>query len=233
VALLISGVVCGGLWELWNLGARTKWIYSVPYFDEIKIGEMPILGFLGFPPFVLECYAFMNLLSHFRGGRSWELFSAENRLRSGMSPRLAILCAPLMAASVFFGGIAMTKSVASFDLPLDWFFGSQLGPQGIQTLRRLHALQGNHFLKLKQRPPEMSPALWTEMRRVTLMSELKGMGLSNALALQRLKIQSFADLAAQTPAELASKINRHGQQVRVEEVKVWILAARKKVSTGT
>ena len=45
VALLVSGLICGGLWEAWNVTARTKWIYSVPFFDELKLGEMPVLGF--------------------------------------------------------------------------------------------------------------------------------------------------------------------------------------------
>jgi len=50
LALLAAGFICGGLWEAWNLGARTKWIYSVPFFDELKIGEMPVLGFAVFRP---------------------------------------------------------------------------------------------------------------------------------------------------------------------------------------
>src|ERR1017187_5783326 len=36
VALLAAGFICGGLWEAWNFTARTKWIYSVPFFDELK-----------------------------------------------------------------------------------------------------------------------------------------------------------------------------------------------------
>src|SRR2546430_7714759 len=38
---LLSGLICGGLWEAWNVTARTKWIYSVPFFNELKLGEMP------------------------------------------------------------------------------------------------------------------------------------------------------------------------------------------------
>ena len=84
VALLVSGLICGALWEAWNIAARTKWIYSVPYFDELKLGEMPVLGFLGFPPFALECYALVNFLSLLRGGRHWELAASENRARHGL-----------------------------------------------------------------------------------------------------------------------------------------------------
>lgn len=55
--LLVSGAICGLLWEFWNFWARAKWIYTVPYLPHIKYFEMPVLGFLGFPPFALECFA--------------------------------------------------------------------------------------------------------------------------------------------------------------------------------
>jgi len=44
---LLAGLVCGGLWELWNYWARTKWIYTVPGFEDVKLLEMPVLRFLG------------------------------------------------------------------------------------------------------------------------------------------------------------------------------------------
>ena len=59
--LLLAGLICGGLWEFWNYWSSAKWIYTVPWVGEIKLFEMPILGFLGFPPFAVECY----VLAHF------------------------------------------------------------------------------------------------------------------------------------------------------------------------
>jgi hypothetical protein len=56
LALLASGLVCGFLWEFWNYWALSKWTYTVPYFGNVKIFEMPVLGFLGFPPFAVECW---------------------------------------------------------------------------------------------------------------------------------------------------------------------------------
>ncbi len=55
-SLLASGLLCGVLWEFWNYWAISKWTYTVPFFGDIKIFEMPILGFLGFPPFAVECW---------------------------------------------------------------------------------------------------------------------------------------------------------------------------------
>lgn len=70
--LLGAGAICGLLWEFWNFWAVTKWIYTVPYVGFLQIFEMPLLGFLGFPPFAVECYVMMNTVALFRGNRSWD-----------------------------------------------------------------------------------------------------------------------------------------------------------------
>jgi hypothetical protein len=57
INLLIAGFICGGLWEFWNFWAKAKWIYTVPILGGVKIFEMPVLGYFGFPPFALECFA--------------------------------------------------------------------------------------------------------------------------------------------------------------------------------
>ncbi|MGO9370884.1 MAG: hypothetical protein ACLQBD_02150 [Syntrophobacteraceae bacterium] len=82
--LLLAGAICGFLWELWNFRAGAKWIYTVPHLGFLKIFEMPLLGFLGFPPFALECYAmtagFFLLISKIRGkyppGRAFGIYAA-------------------------------------------------------------------------------------------------------------------------------------------------------------
>jgi hypothetical protein len=56
-SLLLSGFVCGWLWEFWNYWAAAKWHYIFPMFQQWKIFEMPIPGYLGFIPFALECFA--------------------------------------------------------------------------------------------------------------------------------------------------------------------------------
>jgi hypothetical protein len=57
INLLLAGLICGMLWEFWNYWGGTKWIYNVPILPELKIFEMPILGYGGFPPFAVECFA--------------------------------------------------------------------------------------------------------------------------------------------------------------------------------
>ncbi|HXK59457.1 MAG TPA: hypothetical protein PLP42_06125 [Acidobacteriota bacterium] len=66
VRLLLAGMVCGLLWEFWNYWAGAKWIYSVPKLAFLKIFEMPLLGFFGFPPFALECYLAYRVMTLIR-----------------------------------------------------------------------------------------------------------------------------------------------------------------------
>jgi hypothetical protein len=56
VNLVLSGFVCGVLWEFWNYWAGAKWHYTVPIMEHLKIFEMPVPGYLGFPAFALECF---------------------------------------------------------------------------------------------------------------------------------------------------------------------------------
>jgi hypothetical protein len=57
INLLVAGLFCGLLWEFWNYWGGAKWVYNVPILPDVKIFEMPILGFGGFPPFAVECFA--------------------------------------------------------------------------------------------------------------------------------------------------------------------------------
>jgi len=69
-SLLAGGLTCGFIWEFLNFWAPARWVYTVPFFTDGKIFEMPLLGFLGFPPFALECWILYHLLSAF--SRRWE-----------------------------------------------------------------------------------------------------------------------------------------------------------------
>ena len=56
INLAASGLLCGLLWEFWNYWSRAKWHYTVPIMEHVKLFEMPLPGFLGFPAFALECF---------------------------------------------------------------------------------------------------------------------------------------------------------------------------------
>jgi hypothetical protein len=70
INLSLSGLLCGVLWEFWNFWSRSKWHYTVPIMERLKIFEMPVPGYLGFPAFALECftmYVFVRRLVTRRG----------------------------------------------------------------------------------------------------------------------------------------------------------------------
>ncbi len=60
--LSLSGIICGILWESVNWFATTRWVYTVPILGNIKIFEMPILGYLGFITFAWEIYDIVSFL---------------------------------------------------------------------------------------------------------------------------------------------------------------------------
>jgi hypothetical protein len=78
--LLLSGLLCGALWEFWNYWSRSKWHYTVPIMENLKIFEMPLPGYLGFPPFAIECFA-MYVLVRGLFARAAGLNRAPGRLR--------------------------------------------------------------------------------------------------------------------------------------------------------
>jgi hypothetical protein len=73
-SLLLSGAVCGLLWETWNFeafrAAGAYWVYLVP--EPLRIfglhfGKMPILGLLGFPPFAIELHLLYSMAKSLLG----------------------------------------------------------------------------------------------------------------------------------------------------------------------
>jgi hypothetical protein len=55
VAAALAALICGFIWELWNVGSLAQWQYSIPFVDRFRIFAMPVLGYGGYLPFGLEC----------------------------------------------------------------------------------------------------------------------------------------------------------------------------------
>ncbi len=100
-SLLLGGLACGLMWEFWNFWAGSKWIYSIPFFGGWKAFEMPVLGFLGFPPFALECWILYHLLraTLHRSRQRW--------------PRIAFWATIALLSLIIFRGID-SHTVARF-----------------------------------------------------------------------------------------------------------------------
>ena len=63
LCLVLAGLACGLWWEMWNYPAAAKWVYTLPVLSFGKVFEMPVLGFLGFLPFALECRVMDDFLT--------------------------------------------------------------------------------------------------------------------------------------------------------------------------
>jgi len=80
IQLMIAGMICGLLWEFWNFWAKSKWIYTIPFAGNLKLFEMPILGFLGFPAFALECYVMYNFICCLGLAIPWEQKTSNQKM---------------------------------------------------------------------------------------------------------------------------------------------------------
>ncbi|MEX0324695.1 MAG: hypothetical protein AB3N33_01270 [Puniceicoccaceae bacterium] len=53
----LGALVCGFFWEMWNIYAYPKWIYSIPYLEVLHVFEMPLAGYGGYIPFGWELFS--------------------------------------------------------------------------------------------------------------------------------------------------------------------------------
>ena len=52
-----------GVADAWRYGSERGWVYTVPHFESWKLFEMPLPGYLGYLPFLLECGAAESVAS--------------------------------------------------------------------------------------------------------------------------------------------------------------------------
>jgi hypothetical protein len=73
LVICLAGLTCGFFWELWNVNSMPKWVYEVPFVEQPKLFEMPLLGYGGYLPFALEVFSFWALFQRLSpdGGGTW------------------------------------------------------------------------------------------------------------------------------------------------------------------
>lgn len=59
---MLAALVCGFFWEMWNYLSYPKWIYTVPYVQGAQLFEMPLLGYVGYLAFGIECWLVVRLV---------------------------------------------------------------------------------------------------------------------------------------------------------------------------
>lgn len=227
--LLVGGAVIGLLWELYNSFARSRWIYTVPGLEELKLFEMPLLGFLGFPIFALECWSVFHLLA------SFGISTPEERPDT---PVLWARKAATAALGVAFGVgvlIGMERYTISSTTPslvevpgLPPSVAFRLAAGGATPFQLARASAGELARTVGAGVEEA--ACWVQALRLVT---LRGIGTANAGRLAGVGIRDIRTLALQDPDSLAARL-RTSRAVGATptrptpaEVRVWVRAALK------
>jgi hypothetical protein len=226
--LLLGGAGIGLLWELYNSIARSRWIYTVPGLDNLKLFEMPLLGFLGFPVFALECWSVFHLLACFGISTPEDPSGWPVRLR-----RKVVTATAGVAFAVFVLAGMERFSISSTTPQL-------LGVPGLpaSVAFRLGAAGKSPFTLAREAASElaretgvsMDQALhWIEAAR---LCTLRGIGTDNARRLMGIGVMDVATLARQDPdslvarLRLATPLGPAPRRPTPAEARVWVRAAR-------
>src|SRR5882762_1601894 len=205
--LMAAGLFAGVLWESFNAMARGRWIYTVPFLEHLKIFEMPLVGFLGFPFFALEVWSLYHLLAPHTTRRTllasaafalFVLIGIDHWTVSSTTPALRDL------PGVTNGVIARLRAAG-------WEDVSRVAHSSVAEL----AYRANLS-------PKDARAAHEAARLVTL----RGIGSAHAAALIGGGVGSVEALAGSDP-DSVWMIVRGGARPTPAEVRVWVRAAQR------
>lgn len=223
--LLGAGLAIGLLWEAFNRGARGKWIYTVPGFEDLKLFEMPVAGFLGFPFFALEAYAVWQALVV-----AGLAVPAQERDALEKGPRRVprATAGAVAIAAIAFSALTIaamhTETIASV-VPRIEDLGAPAAPVerlGIDNPWDLAGADPESLAAALEANPTSARA-WVERAR---LATLRGIGADRAMRLEEAGIESVEELARVEPDRLARRLERAGEPSRPARVRVWVRAAR-------
>jgi len=241
--LLVAGLICGILWEFWNYWALSKWVYTVPFFDQTKGFEMPFPGFLGFAPFAVQAYVMYNFVSIFRFGRGWEEPTCRQNPEKKTRP-LTVLLTVIFIGSfsvLIFRGIDSNTVDSYYPRLRDAYW---IDAQYQRELRRVGiASFEDLLLKTRERKELDELALrlvipkellveWVEKASLV---QLKGLGTINLRSLEAAGVNSISDLARQDPEKLYQKLEEVTDEKAVPQkakIRIWVREAQKKVRSS-
>ncbi len=235
VRLLLAGLLSGGYWELCNFWSMEKWIYTVPFFSQGKLFEMPYLGFLGFPPFCVECFVMINAVYLLRGGKHWDKGFAK-------PTKTTLRCRTLYLAMVLIGlfvaewsyGQMQCHTVGSHAESLEQIL-KDISPGEATTLSRKGWRYGKQVLENWQVAKEsISIPFRSPFRQRLELTGLLHMGSANARLLESIGIHSRKELARYEPNELLLNLTRANKILRLRQsplikrrIIAWIAGARR------
>ena len=225
VRTLAAGLVCGLLWELWNYWARAKWIYTVPGFVDWKLFEMPLLGFLGFPPFAVECVVIIRFA---------QALAERARARGRAAARALTVAAAASAVALTVAVFSSSaRTVDSVYVPIARM--QVLPPAARQRLSALGLTSQEKLLRALRDGPArdewarrsgMAAAELQAIRDRVALVVHRGLGDQRAQQLDRLGVHRLDDLARWSPGPLAAALRAQGETPRdrflERRVRVWL-----------
>lgn len=236
VRVLLAGAICGGLWEAWNFWARAKWIYTVPVFDELKVFEMPVLGFFGFPPFAVELWCIVTCVTLLRNVPGWRGRRHGERSTRGPVPSRRVW------AAAWIAGVAYV--LVQISLTDRYTVNSVWRPIADSPLARTEAgrraaaagfVYPDDVAAAANRG-DLAARLDVSAARVdvavgpVLVAALPSVGTRTAAELAELGIRTLDELAAADAEALAAALPAPRPPVR--RVRVWVREAERAVQSG-
>jgi len=223
IRLLVGGACIGFIWELLNINARGKWIYTVPGIEELKIFEMPVPGFFGFPPFAVECFILWQAL-----------------VLAGVAvPRWGRALYASRAKRIAAGAAAVAFSVGVL-IGMEWLTIDSYTPR-LSDLQQVPyarlASAGYDVFSLADASAVSLAAVtnttvptterWIEQAR---LATLRGIGTEHLRLLEQVGVTSVHTLASQEPhALIASLEQARATYIPGARVRVWIRGAKRAV----
>lgn len=228
--LLLSGLITGLFWEFFNFWARAKWIYTVPFFDELKLFEMPMAGFLGFPPFAVECAIVYRFLVWHRLAPAFGAYGQQKSPASNSTTRIAIVaCSLLFALGVDYYMARWTvTSVTPRVERVESLDAGTLKALQRRDIRYLTQLEGWGSEKIWQAlREELDERQYAELERLAALYLHQGLGVEYGNSLVRGGITSLEELGRTSAEEVSARIaaSPQGRAPSIAKVRVWIRRA--------
>ena len=227
--MLLAGLIAGGFWELFNFWSRARWIYTVPFFEELKLFEMPLAGFLGFPPFAVECACLYRLLVWHRMAPAFGEFSGQQR-----HPNRPLLLPLAAAAALLFSGavyMELEKRTITSLTPrvervqaLKPEVRAALQKAGVRYLTQLEGFGSNrHWRALSALLGEREVA---DLKRTAELYLHQGIGVRWGNLLHRAGIRSLENLRGLEAEEVLERLRAAGREddrlPRPAQIGVWL-----------
>jgi hypothetical protein len=230
--ILLAGMICGVIWEFLNYFATIRWIYTVPYLEDLKFFEMPPLGFLGFPPFALECVVLYGVLAGLGIAPAEEKVGA---CRPGLKSRRPVAVFACLAGLAF--GLATLGGMEEYNID-----SYTPRPGDLSLPPQVRAVVGEEAYEtcFKLERSLQDPVAWAllekegvDVRRLHQLVKLcllRGMGTAHAGTLAGIGVDGMEALGKQDPGRLSEAITgaSSGREWSVmrSRAKVWVKAAR-------